>query len=534
MIGTSLPFAWFIDADPQLSNILALLKAHKVDSVELRTVRPHHQPQIVLEAAKLLWDHGFQITVHGSVSCAETAIADIFAPLEALIPALRQEMLNITVHPIVGDNTAMLLQLSDYILEKDLPVTIALENNRLLPDKTEGDSAKLVLDAVKAANRKNVGICFDMGHYAYFVKKNCPDAPETLPDKDFWKYVIHTHIHALDGLRTHFPLDGYALPLDAYFSKLCCGYFGVYNLELDFPRITPQWQPVAALENAIGYLQKKLHFCAKLYDTVREHFDDWFHSALHCWDESASGTTFSLIHSTSYLFHINGCRWAMDLAFRNARFLAKTPAKAAELLKDMDLMLLSHRHADHFEISTLQQLAKTKTLLVVPDFLDEQVLALGFPQSQMILAHPGEQIQVFGLDILPFTSSHFRPNGKGVQEYGYYVTAPDSPSLVFPVDIRDFSKQPDLPAADYCFAHIWLEDEAANPNSWKPMISSYCRYMLRFSAKNILLTHLYENGRTDDKMWTQEHAEAIHSAIAAQSPNTRVLIPQQGECIRLQ
>jgi len=534
MVGTSLPLAWLTESDPKLPDILALLKSLNVGSVELRTVRPHHQPEKVLEAAKCLWENGFQITVHGSINTAETAPSDVFAPLQALLPALQQEKLNVTVHPIVGDNVAMLTELSDFIFENALPVTIALENNRLMPDKTEGDSAQLVLDTVKAVARENIGICFDMGHYAYYVKKNCPEAPATLPDKDFWKYVIHTHIHAMDGLRTHFPLDGYELPLEAYLDKLSCGYFGVYNLELDFPRIAPLWEPVPALENAIAYLQRKLHFCAKLYDEVREHFDDWFYSALRCWDEKGPGTTFGLIHSTAYLFCTNGCRWAMDIAFRNAKFLAKTPAEAAKLLADMDFMLLSHRHADHFEISTLQQLAKTKTLLVVPDFLEQQVVTLGFPRDRMILAHPGEKISIFGLDILPFASSHFRPNGNGVQEYGYYVTAPNSPSIVFPVDVRDFTKRPELPPADYCFAHVWLEDEAADPDSWSPVIPAFCRYMLSFSAKNILLTHLYEDGRTDDKMWKREHAEAIRQEIASQSPLTRVLIPRQGDRFRLE
>ena len=534
MIGTSLPLAWLTERDPKLPDILTLLKSKNVGSVELRTVRPHHQPEKVLEAAKLLWENGFQITVHGSINAAETALSDVFAPLQALLPTLQQEKLNITVHPIDGDNVAMLTELSDYIQEHALPVTIALENNRLMPDKTEGDSAQLVLDTVKTVNRKNIGICFDMGHYAYYVKKNCPKAPDTLPGKDFWKFVIHTHIHAMDGLRTHFPLDGYELPLETYFDKLSCGYFGVYNLELDFPRIAPLWEPVPALENSITYLQSKLHFCAKLYDQVREHFDEWFHSALRCWDEKGPGTTFGLIHSTAYLFCTHGCHWAMDIAFRNAMFLARTPAMAAELLKNMDLMLLSHRHADHFEIGTLQQLAKTKTLLVVPDFLEQQVLALGFPADRIILAHPGEKINVFGLDILPFASSHFRPNGNGVQEYGYYVTAPESPSIVFPVDVRDFSKRADLPTADYCFAHVWLEDEAAAPDSWMPIIPPYADYMLSFSTKNILLTHLYEDGRTDDKMWKLEHAEAIKAAIAEKSPDTCVLIPSRGDCFRLQ
>ena len=533
MLGTSLPLAWFTERDPQLQAVLALLKSRNVRSVELRTVRPHHEPEAVQKAANLLWENGFQITVHGSISGEETAVTDVFAPLESTLAFLRQETLNITIHPIAGDNAAMLIKLSDYIEENNLPVTIALENNRLLPDKTEGDSAALVLDAVKAVNRKNVGICFDMGHYAYYVKKNCPDAPDTLPEKEFWKRVIHTHIHAMDGLRTHFPLDGYELPLEAYLKKLSCGYFGVYNLELDFPRILPLWQPIPALETAIDYLQKKLHFCAQLYDTIRDHFDDWFQSALSCWEKDEGGISLSLIHSCACLLRTGDCKWAIDLAFRNAYHLAKAPWQTKQLLADMDLLIFSHGHPDHYEEATLQMLVGNKTLVVVPDFLEERTRNLGFSDEQLRIAYPDRPLTLFGMTILPFVSSHFRPNGRGTQEYGYYITAPDSPSMVFPADIRDHSKMPTLPPADYCFANIWLEDDSADPESWKPMIEPFCQYMLQFSSKHIFLTHLYENGRQDNRMWRMEHAEAVAQQFAVLSPVTRVLIPQPGEILKL-
>lgn len=534
MIGVSLPFGWFTDPESAPDGILQRLKALGVGSVELRTVRPHHAPEDVLSAAQTLWDAGLRVTVHGSATSVATAVDDIFTPLRALLRNLRQDKLNVTIHPVCEDNTALLLALSDHILENGYPVTIALENNRLLPDKTEGDSAALVLAAVKAAQRDNVGICFDMGHYAYYVKKNHPDTPELLPDKEFWKYVIHTHIHAMNGLRTHFPLGAYELQLDAILNRLSFEYFGVYNLELDFPRIAKQWTPDAALAQSVPYLQSHLHYCAKLYDTVRQSFDGWFHSALKCWDSPAEGTTFSLIHSSAYLFQTNGFKWAMDIAFRNARLLAKTPAQAGTLLKDLQLMLLSHGHRDHYEESTIRALAENDTLWIVPDFLEERTLALGLRPEKLLIARPGEKLSVGSLEILPFESKHFRPvSGAGVREYGYYITAPGCPSMVFPVDIRDFSQREDIPKADYCFANVWLEDNSADPDSWQPMVEPFAKYMLSFSDKNIFLTHLYEDGRPDHKMWRGEHAQAAEDMLRSLSPDTRIRIPQRGECIRL-
>ena len=528
MISVSLPFGWFSDG-ADIQSILALLKRHGVGSVELRTVRPQHEPQSVLDAANILWDSGFQVTVHGSVKLLETAISEVFDPLALLLPNLRQEKLNITIHPIAGDNAAMLVALSDYIINNNYPVTIALENNRLLPDKTQGDSAALVLAAVEQADRPNIGICFDMGHYAYYVKKNCPDTPDLLPEKAFFKRVIHTHIHAMKELRTHFPLGAYELPLERYLEKLSFGYFGHYNLELDFPRIAAEWTPEAALEQSLPHLKSKLHHCARLYDEVREHFDSWFDHALSVWKSDKNA--FSLIHASAYLFHTNGCKWGMDIAFRNSRFLAKTPVQAAKLLAPMQLLVLSHGHRDHYEESTLKALANNDMLFLVPDFLEERTLDLGIPKEKLVIAHPGEAVTLFGITFLPFVSFHFRPNGNGVQEYGYYVTAPEHPSMAFPVDIRDFSKKAELPMADYCFANVWLEDNSIE--GWQDVVDAWAQYMLRFSRKNIFLTHLYEDGRPDNRMWRLEHAEAVQQAIWAHSSETQVLIPQRGQCISL-
>lgn len=532
MIGVSLPFGWFSDGT-DYGPILQLLKQQGVGSVELRTVRAHHTADSVLQAAKVLWDEGFQITVHGSVTGEATAITELFEPLQLLWSELGQEGLNVTIHPIVGDNAAMLIALSDYILENHLPVTVTLENNRLLPDKTQGDSAALVLEAVEKADRENIGICFDMGHYAYYVKKNCPDTPALLPPEAFWKRVKHTHIHAMNELRTHWPLDGYELQLEEILDKLSFEYFGVYNLELDFPRIAGKWTPAAALSNAIPYLRSKLHYCVKLYDTVREEFDGWFRSALEVFQAPDAGTAFALIHSSSYLFKTNGCRWGMDIAFRNARFLAKTPAMARELLKDLQLLVLSHGHRDHYEESTLKLLGENDTLFLVPDFLEERTLSLGIPREKLVIARPGEKVSLLGMEFLPFVSSHFRPNGKGVQEYGYYVTAPGCPSMAFPVDIRDFTKRADVPKADYCFANVWLKDNSADRESWGPVARPWAEYMLSFSEKNIFLTHLYEDGRPDNRMWRAEHAQAVTEQLQKASPNTHIRIPQRGEIISL-
>ncbi len=433
----------------------------------------------------------------------------------------------------MGDNTKLLTVLADHIDTNGYPVTLTLENNRLLPDKTEGDSASLVFDAVRGVNRKNVGICFDMGHYLYYRKKNFPDEPTVLPSKEFFSYVKHTHIHAVNDLTTHYPLGKYELPLDEMIYALYMHYYGVYNLELDVSRLKDEFDILPTLLDSVDYLNASMPHAARLFDKIRYEFDEDFSKALAVFDKK-DGCHMGLIHSTSYLFSTNGYNWAMDTAFRNANELAKTPSQIATLFKDVKLMIISHEHRDHFEEATIKRLKDNDMKWLVPDFLYERLLSLGVSPERVIIAHDGDGLTVGPLKISVFKGQHFRPDtGKGVEEYGYRITADNCPSLIFPGDTRDFSTNvlKSIPPADYCFAHVWFGDNVSLNDEYGDMPDIFARFMLHFSNKNIILAHLYENGRRDAYMWRREHALVAEKAIKNVSPETNVLIPQSGDTL---
>ena len=453
MIGVSLPLDWLITGEglpEKVDDVLSALKAEGVRSIELRTVRSFHSASDVRRVAEFLWDAGFNISLHGDVKTADCAVTELFSPIKELLANMRQNTINITIHPINGDNVKMLTDIADYIEQSGVPVTVALENNRLLPDATDGDSAAFVLDIVTKVDRPQIGICWDMGHYMYWWLKNHTDEIPRLPDDNFMKRVIHTHIHALSGLKTHFPLDSHHLPLKQFMDGLCFEYFGLYNLELDYPRFQNIRDLIPSLLGSVRELKAQMPICSSIYDEVRENFDRWFTSVLTTLD-GGCGMKFGLIHSSSYLFNFNGYRVGMDIAFRNARFLASTPKKCAELLKGLDLMVISHNHADHFEKSTVKMLSETDIKWVIPDFMYDLALECGIRPDKIYIAKKDEALTVGKLTLLPFEGRHFRPGTKvGVPEYGYYVTAEGLPSLSFPVDVRDFSldNQPDIPKAD--------------------------------------------------------------------------------------
>ena len=535
MIGVSLPFSWFWDDNcTQLYHFLDVLAADGVSSIELRTVRAQHTPEHVLSAVRLLWGKGLLCTIHGEVKSAESAVTDVFAPLALLLQEpFRQDSINITIHPIPGDNASMLKALSEHIEANQYPITITLENNRRLPDKSEGDSVAVVLQAVMDAGKSNVKMCLDMGHYAYYVKKFFPDEPNRLPPEEMWSYIGHTHIHGLDGLKTHFPLGSFELNLTEYLQKLSYKYFGVFNIELEFARFEDRFEPLDALRQSVAYLQAHMQHCSRIYDRTRQQLDSAVHSALSLWEgNKPSGV--SLIHSTSYLFRTKDFFWGMDIAFRYGWQLCKTPAEFAKLAQNMHLMIITHQHADHFEPKILRRLAENGTQLLIPDFLKERVEKAGIPLHSCIFAQANVPVHIGPLTILPFPSRHFRPGtNRGVEEYGYYITAEGEPSLVFPGDIRDYSREDSvaIPTADYCFAHLWLGDDNRDWEDCQKRVQAFSEYMLTFSRKHLILTHLYENGRADHQMWRMEHALPVLDYWKDHAPETTVAVPDWGETI---
>jgi len=267
MVGVSLSPQFILEEFNEYGpayQMLKMLQDQGVESIELRSIMPDDCPDMILQVANRLWDMGLQISVHGVIDTEKTVVEDMLAPLEKVLRSLRQPKLCITVHPTVWDNVSMLTAVSDHILANGLPVQIALENERLLVDETEGDSTAQVLAIVKKVDRQNIGICFDMGHYTYYLKKHHPDKPVFLPEQEFIDRVVHTHIHGMHGLTTHDPLTGDNLPLKEYLVALIRKYPGVYNFEPDFPRFIDRYDPLEAVKLSVDTLKDTLSACTVL------------------------------------------------------------------------------------------------------------------------------------------------------------------------------------------------------------------------------------------------------------------------------
>ena len=532
MIGVSLSYE-FLSKNDGLGVTLSSLWSRGVRSIELRMVPAGESPEKVLRIANVLWDYGFKITVHSSSRAVETAVEDILYPLSSILAHKRQSEFTVTIHPIVGDNVLLLRTLSDYITEHKYPIRIALENERRLPDKSYGDSMSLVLDAVTTVNRDNVGICFDMGHLAWYYETQT-DNSDTLPPKEFLNRVIHTHIHTCDNGNTHFPLLSWSGPFTSYIKELDFGYFGVYNVEISPAKYESRLSALDGYLLSVDTLRENFPFHASLYEDLKLNYDNWFRRALEVFNKK-DGTYISLVGSSSYLFSTNGYRWAMDVAFRNVRYLAEAPSRVKEYLGQLDLMILTHPHDDHTEGSTIKALADTNIMWLVPSFMVDKIKSLGISDSKIIAAHVGERLKIGPLEVQVISGRHYRPDtGKGCDAVGYVISVNDTLSMAFPVDIRNYSTEGvEEINADYCFAHIWLSDFALDPEKYIPKSYEFADFMLKMSKENIILSHLYENGRHESGMWQIHHAHIVRSQINEISPKTSVLVPRLGEIIKL-
>ncbi len=539
MIGVSLQYRGLKgEEDLPFRNpdsFLTTLFEKGVRSIELRSIGGNEDREKVHEITKYIWSHNMTVTVHGHVHGEETAVEDVIGPLRGILSDLRQKEVIVTVHPTPYDNVKILKTLSDYIIDNNLPIRIALENNRFMPDNSRGDCIGFVLGIVKAVDRQNIGICFDMGHYYYNCLIDSPNDTEILPPKDFLRRVIHTHIHALSPEKsTHFPfIEGNTLPLRRYLDALSHGYFGVYNIEIEHRRFASLYEGEEAWLKSVEAVNDTMPFCGRFYDDIRDNFKEKMKKSAEIFTEEKDG--FSLVHSSSYLVKANKTSFSVDFALRTAGMLTDSYKELKDLLSDIKFMLITHEHIDHFDYEVVKQLRDTDIKWVIPDFLTETALKYGIKNENLITATANEKIEICGFEIMPFEGKHFRKtNGQGIRALGYFVRAKKSPSMLFLSDVRDYTvgniSTDGRP--DYLFAHVWLGDNVAGSDTLTGELAmEFVRYMASFRPKNIVLAHLYESGRSRNNMWKRCHAEALSELFSEKYGDITVHIPLHGDTV---
>ena len=238
------------------------------------------------------------------------------------------------------------------------------------------------------------------------------------------------------------------------------------------------------------------------------------------WNSPGSEDRVWLMYSANYLFRTQGVRWAMDPLALNSRLPQAPAMDVARDLKDLDFILLTHRHGDHLDFGLLRLLRHLPIRWVVP----EAILPLvqrqaGLPSKQILVPKPLQPIELCGLRITPFDGLHWEaapdyPAGRrGVPATGYLVEM-GGKRWLFPGDTRtyDVTRLPIFGPLDVLFAHLWLGRGAAfllHP----PLLELFCRFCLALQPRRLILTHLEEWGRRASDFWDIEHAKQVVSVL---------------------
>lgn len=506
MIGISLPLAYIDTFAPVLPRLFDL----GVRRVELQYIE--QSSDRIFAALELLHRIGFTAMLH--TACVQPT--RLLCDLKTAVKGAEDGPIVLILDESWTDHVQDIRALAKGICEQSLSVTLALSYSG------KREAAELLFDPDTAAPPE-IGFCLDL------VAARLNGIAFSALDHQIQKKLLCVRVTDTDT-----PIDE---SVRNVLSEISFGFWGTYNVSLSLNPNTSLDDAVESMIGTVVDLQGQLPFCARLYDDILLHFDERVRHALTVWDQPSRGTYFSLIHSTSFLFQTHGYRWAMDIAFRNTYRLANTPRQAAELFRDLELMIITHGHSDHFEERTVRALAQNPTLWLIPEFLEEQALSWGLPRERMMIARAGEAIKIGPLTVIPFEGRHFRPvTGKGVPALGYYISAQDAPSIVFPADTRDFAlkNMPAIPEADYCFANVWLGDKSGFLADYGDLLEDYSRYMLHYSSKNVLFAHLYECNRKPEDMWRRVHARLISEEMHRICPDVQTFIPNSGDVMQLE
>lgn len=251
------------------------------------------------------------------------------------------------------------------------------------------------------------------------------------------------------------------------------------------------------------------------------------------WQSDQQEDALWMLYAASYLARTAGVRWALDpfSLFTRAGGVSTLDYRAD--LVPLDLILLSHRHADHFDPHLLTELCASPLTWIVPEFMLEMVTTfLPLDADRVIIARVDQPIQFKTMTITPFKALHIRGKS-GVPELGYLVEYPGKRWL-FPGDTRnyDFSMLPDFGPLDGVFAHLWLGKGAAlDPDP--PFLEDFCRFFTAFDAQATFIAHMYEYGRDERNMWTMEHFRTVQERMEKLAPGMAIKPVLTGDKILL-
>lgn len=244
---------------------------------------------------------------------------------------------------------------------------------------------------------------------------------------------------------------------------------------------------------------------------------------------------FWLCGPSGYVFKTNRAKWAIDPCIRTES-MKKSSGKFISALSELDFIVLSHSHEDHFDRELVSLLADSQVNWYIPSFFSKSEIAkTGLHKDRITYIDNKDCFCEKGVDFNCFTSAHFgNDNGKikGCDELGFLIKTAGK-NILMPGDVRNYDFAfPSFERVDCMFAHVWLGYGKAKGLPDEEMLSAFTRFVCKFSPENVYLAHIYDK-RPSDSLWTYSHAGICADEILCERPEINVMIPAVGQIVFL-
>ncbi len=264
------------------------------------------------------------------------------------------------------------------------------------------------------------------------------------------------------------------------------------------------------------YIQKQAEIEQKILATVAAYPSLW-RNVISDW-QTEKGDTVWLTYAANYLLHTGNTHWAIDPYSLYTRLKLDIQLDFRDDLQNLQLVVLTHAHADHLDLNLIAALHDLPIKWVIPSFMLERVQQTAhLPKENIIIPQPGMPISFSDLTLTPFEALHIRGNN-GVPELGYLAEF-NGKRWLFPGDTRvyDPGRLPSVGKLDGVFAHLWLGKACALDDP-PPLIESFCNFFYTLQPTRIIVTHLEESGRKADDFWTEDHYQLVKQQFNALDP----------------
>lgn len=251
------------------------------------------------------------------------------------------------------------------------------------------------------------------------------------------------------------------------------------------------------------------------------------------WQAAEATSAAWLLYSANYLLRTAQVRWAMDPFSLSERLSGVALPDFAHDLAGLELVVLTHAHADHLDLPLIAALAHLPLWWVIPDHTLPAVLRqVDLPRSRIIIPQNGAPMRFGALTLTAFDGLHLH-DGHGVPATGYLAEF-GGQRWLFPGDTRvyDASRLSQFGALTGCFAHLWLGRAcAALPQP--PLLDAFCAFFCALQPQRLVVTHLREVGRDEDDYWDDWHFQMVKSALAGDFPGEALQRALMGERVAL-